>query len=100
RHSQNLAVRPEVSIVVFDSTLRPGVVQAVYLTGTAAPVPAPETERGMDVFSRAAVRQGLGEWGTDRVTGAAELRLYRATIAEHYILDPDSRIETRLLVRP
>jgi nitroimidazol reductase NimA-like FMN-containing flavoprotein (pyridoxamine 5'-phosphate oxidase superfamily) len=100
RHSENLATRPEVSIVVYDSTVKPGDGQAVYMTGTAALVPEPEIEHGMAVFSRAAERQGLGEWGTDRVTGAAELRLYRATITEHYILDPDAQTETRIEVLP
>jgi nitroimidazol reductase NimA-like FMN-containing flavoprotein (pyridoxamine 5'-phosphate oxidase superfamily) len=100
RHSRNLAVRPEVSIVVFDSTARPNAGQAVYVVGTAGLVPAADLERGMTVFSRKAVRSGLGEWGPDRVTGDARLRLYRATATEHYILDPDAPVDTRLQVRP
>lgn len=100
RHSRNLEVRPEVSIVVFDSTVTPSATQAVYVTGTAGLVPAADIERGMAVYSRKTVRNGLGEWGPDRVTGDARLRLYRATAAEHYILDPDAPVDARLEVRP
>jgi nitroimidazol reductase NimA-like FMN-containing flavoprotein (pyridoxamine 5'-phosphate oxidase superfamily) len=98
RHSRNLAARPTVSIVVFDSTVRPLEGQAVYLMATATQVPEADVERGLGVFSRAAVRDGLTEWGLDRVTGEARLRLYRATATEHYILDPDASVETRIPV--
>ena len=100
RHSRNLAVRPELSIVVFDSTALPNTGQAVYLVGTAGQVPEADLERGLAVFSAVSVRGGLGEWGLDRVTGDAHLRLYRATATEHYILDPDAPTDTRLEVQP
>jgi hypothetical protein len=87
-------------IVVFDSTAEPLAGQAVYLTATAAQVPEPDLERGLAVFSRASVRAGLAEWGLERVTGDARLRLYRATATEHYILDPDASIDTRIPVVP
>jgi len=96
RHSMNIAVRPEISVVVFDSTQRPGDVTAVYMTATAAK--ATDLEEGMAVFSRKSVRQGSDEWGVSRVTGDARLRLYRASVVEHYILDPDATIDTRLQV--
>ncbi|MGB3444739.1 MAG: pyridoxamine 5'-phosphate oxidase family protein [Actinophytocola sp.] len=96
QHSRNLAVRPEISVAVFDSTQRPGEVQAVYMSGTAAL--ARDVEEGIAVFSRVAVREGLGEWGASRVTGDARLRLYHATVAAHYVLDPDATTDTRLRV--
>jgi len=97
RHSRNLAARPELAMTVYDSTQRPGDVQAVYLTGTAAEV-TDDVEGGIATFSRVSVRQGMPPWDITRVTGAARLRLYRATVTEHYILDPDSSIEVRLRV--
>jgi nitroimidazol reductase NimA-like FMN-containing flavoprotein (pyridoxamine 5'-phosphate oxidase superfamily) len=97
RHSRNLAVRPELAMTVFDSTQRPGDVQAVYLTGTAAEV-TDDVEGGIATFSRVSVRQGLPPWDITRVTGTARLRLYRATVTEHYVLDPDASIEIRLQV--
>jgi len=96
RHSRNLAVRPEMSVVVYDSTQRPLSVQAVYMAGTAVVVA--DVEDGIAVFSRVSARQGIGEWSAERVTGDARLRLYRASIAEHYILDPDAVTDTRLRV--
>jgi nitroimidazol reductase NimA-like FMN-containing flavoprotein (pyridoxamine 5'-phosphate oxidase superfamily) len=99
RHSRNLAVRPRLAMTVFDSTQRPGDVQAVYLTGTAAQV-TDDVEGGIATYSRVAVRQGLPPWDITRVTGAARLRLYRATVTEHHILDPDAPIEVRLQVTP
>jgi hypothetical protein len=51
------------------------------------------------VFSSKSVRQGAEAWGLDRVTEAARLRLYRATIHELSILDPDSPFDVRIPVR-
>jgi nitroimidazol reductase NimA-like FMN-containing flavoprotein (pyridoxamine 5'-phosphate oxidase superfamily) len=96
KHSQNLAVRPEISVVVYDSTQRPGNVMAAYMTGTAAL--ALDVAEGIGVFSRVSVREGIGAWGIERVTGDARLRLYRAAIDAHYILDPDATIDSRLPV--
>jgi hypothetical protein len=94
RHSRNLAVRPELSIVVFDSTQTPGDVQAVYMSATAGQSDDVETE--IAVFARG----GLPGWGVDRVTGDARLRLYKATVTTHYIMDPDAPIDVRLAVTP
>jgi uncharacterized pyridoxamine 5'-phosphate oxidase family protein len=41
-HSRNIAERPDVSMVVFDSSLDPHTGQAVYLEATAQRVPAEE----------------------------------------------------------
>jgi nitroimidazol reductase NimA-like FMN-containing flavoprotein (pyridoxamine 5'-phosphate oxidase superfamily) len=98
RHSRNLAVRPELSIVVFDSTQTPGDVQAVYMSATARQPDDVETEIG--VYSRVSARSGLPGWGVERVTGAARLRLYKATVTEHYIMNPDAPVDARLAVTP
>jgi nitroimidazol reductase NimA-like FMN-containing flavoprotein (pyridoxamine 5'-phosphate oxidase superfamily) len=100
RHSENIAVRPAVSVVVFDSTARPLAVQAVYMTATAERVPESEVEAGIGVFSRVSVRSGLKAYGLATVTGDARLRLYCATVTEHYILDPDAPTDTRIAVSP
>jgi nitroimidazol reductase NimA-like FMN-containing flavoprotein (pyridoxamine 5'-phosphate oxidase superfamily) len=101
RHSMNIAVRPLLSMVVFDSTVAPNTGQAVYMSATAELVDDPAAlERELGLFSRVAVRKGLGEWGLERVTGTARLRLYRATVIEHFILDPDAVREQRVAVSP
>lgn len=101
RHSRNVAVRPEIALVVFDSTVVPGEGQAVYMSATAAQVTDPaELERGTGVFSRVSVRKGLGAWGAERVSGDARLRLYRAVVSEHSILDKDAVGDVRIPVKP
>ena len=102
RHSQNIAVRPQIAMVVFDSTVAPGSGQGVYMTATAEQLTDPgAVERGIAVFSRESVREGdAEEWGRDRVTGEARLRLYRANVHECWILDPDSPFDVRVAVRP
>jgi len=101
RHSQNIAVRPQIGMVVFDSTVVPGSGQGVYMTATAEQLNNPDAiERGMAVFSRESLRDGAGEWNADRVTGQARLRLYRASVQQYWILDPDSPFDVRVGVRP
>ena len=101
RHSQNIAVRPLIGIVVFDSTAAPNTGQAVYMSATAEQVlDADAIERGIGVFSRVSVRKGEVEWGSERVTGEARLRLYRASVIGHSILDPDVPLDVRVAVNP
>ena len=101
RHSQNIDVRPQIATVVFDSTVPSGTGQAVYMTAIAEQLSDPAAiEHGIEVFSRESVRQGDQEWGLDRVTGEARLRLYRASVQECSILDPDVPLDVRVDVRP
>jgi nitroimidazol reductase NimA-like FMN-containing flavoprotein (pyridoxamine 5'-phosphate oxidase superfamily) len=101
RHSENIAVRPQIALVVFDSTAAPGSGQAVYMSAVAEQLSdADEIERGITVVSRASARDADGEWGLDRVTGEARLRLYRARVHESWILDPDSPYDVRVGVKP
>jgi hypothetical protein len=102
RHSRNIAVRPQIALVVFDSTVPPGTGQAVYMTATAEQLTdAAAIEHGIGVFARESVRQGgQVEWGYDRVAGEARLRLYRAKVHEYSILDPDIPFDVRVDVRP
>ena len=101
RHSRNIAVRPSIAMVVFDSTVSPGTGQGVYMTATAEQLTDPgDIERGLAVFSRESVREGAGELGLDQVTGEARLRLYRASVHEYWILDPDSPFDVRVAVSP
>jgi nitroimidazol reductase NimA-like FMN-containing flavoprotein (pyridoxamine 5'-phosphate oxidase superfamily) len=86
RHSRNLAARPDASIVIFDSTRVPGTAQAVYMTGTAQQLSGPDMERGIDVFSRVSVAQGLEEFTLEDVQEPSLFRLYRATVSEHFVL--------------
>ena len=97
RHSRNLAVRPELAIVVFDSTVPEGAGQAVYVEALAAEVGEAEREEGIAVVSRRSEAHGGAPWGVDDVSGPAPLRLYRARASAHFILgDHDQRLAVRL----
>jgi nitroimidazol reductase NimA-like FMN-containing flavoprotein (pyridoxamine 5'-phosphate oxidase superfamily) len=87
-HSRNIAARPEVSIVVFDSRQAMGTGQAVYMAAVAEEVvDAAEQERGMEVFNRWSREQGGRPWTLDEVRPPASIRLFRATVSEHSMLD-------------
>jgi nitroimidazol reductase NimA-like FMN-containing flavoprotein (pyridoxamine 5'-phosphate oxidase superfamily) len=101
RHSQNITARPQIAMVVFDSTVVPGSGQGVYMTATAEQLTDPGAiERGIAVFSRESARDGAKELGLDEVTLEARLRLYRASVHEYWIVDLDSPFDVRVGVRP
>jgi hypothetical protein len=52
RHSRNLAGRPELAIVIFDSTVPVGGAEAVYLEALAEELSGAERERAIAAFSR------------------------------------------------
>ncbi len=83
-HSRNLAVRPQVRLVVFDSTVPVGQAEAVYMAARAGLVPDEEIRDCAAAFS--ARLPGLREFGVDDLTGGASLRLYRALVTEHSVL--------------
>jgi nitroimidazol reductase NimA-like FMN-containing flavoprotein (pyridoxamine 5'-phosphate oxidase superfamily) len=86
-HSRNLAARPELGLVVFDSTVAPGAGQAVYMAGTAAEVPADEVAAALAAYPGPNPR-GARPIAADQLVGPAPWRLYRATVAEHSVLCP------------
>jgi Pyridoxamine 5'-phosphate oxidase len=89
RHSRNIAARPEIAIVIFDSTVKPGDGAAVYMEARAEQ----SGVDGLDVFNRGCEAQGIPTWGVERVTEPAKHRLYRAVAGERTMLGPgDARI--------
>jgi nitroimidazol reductase NimA-like FMN-containing flavoprotein (pyridoxamine 5'-phosphate oxidase superfamily) len=88
RHSLNLAARPQVSIVVFDSRQPPGTGEAVYMAAEAAEVPLEKLDADLALFGRESRTQGLREWTREDVRAPARHRLYRATATEHFVLGP------------
>jgi hypothetical protein len=87
RHSLNIAVRPEVAIVIFDSTVPIGSGRAVYMAARAKEVTAAgDIDRGIAVFSLRSVALGGDEWTPDDVGPSARLRLYRALASEQFVL--------------
>jgi hypothetical protein len=95
-HSRNIAVRPEVGVVVFDSQVPIGTGQGVYMSATATLVD--EVTTGIEVFSRRSVAHGGAVWTAADVAPGAGLRLYRATADTHWILAKDGRPDHRVRV--
>lgn len=91
RHSRNLAARPDVSIVIFDSQVSPGDAEAVYVSAKAEELSGDELESGIEVFSRKSESDGLPAYSREDVQGPAKLRLYRAVATEHFALGEGSR---------
>lgn len=104
-HSTNIAARPEIALVIFDSTAPIGHGRAVYIDAQASAVADDELPRRCEeAFARAdpdARRFKPGE-----LRGDAVLRLYRARATRHELHIPgrdpvygtgiDTRREVRL----
>jgi len=93
RHSRNLAVRSQLSIVIFDSTVTPGEGAAVYMSATAEELTGDAIEAGLEVYARGSEAAGLRVWTRADVVAPARHRIYRAVASEHFILgDRDERV--------
>jgi len=98
RHARNIKIRPEVALVVFDSTAAPGDA-AVYAEGCGEELAGDEVERAIRTYSRRSeatvlAALGLAALGAADVTAPARHRLYRATASRHFLLGGDhERIE-------
>lgn len=85
-HSRNIAECPDVSIVVFDSTVAPGTGQAVYLTATARQVPEADIDRALGIYPGSRDRG----WRPVRadLQDPAPYRLYVAAATEQSMMCP------------
>jgi nitroimidazol reductase NimA-like FMN-containing flavoprotein (pyridoxamine 5'-phosphate oxidase superfamily) len=86
-HSRNVSERPHVSIVVFDSSVRPYHGRAVYAVGTASELHGDDLDRGRQVFP-GPIDRGSTALTWEDVTGSSPYRLYRATATELWVLCP------------
>jgi nitroimidazol reductase NimA-like FMN-containing flavoprotein (pyridoxamine 5'-phosphate oxidase superfamily) len=91
RHSRNIAARPDVSIVIFDSSVPIGTGQGVYMTARARELEGEDRTAGLEVYSRRALEHGGRAFTQDDVTGSAALRFYRANAVEQFVLDDFDR---------
>ncbi|WP_426564287.1 pyridoxamine 5'-phosphate oxidase family protein [Angustibacter sp. McL0619] len=91
-HSHNIAARPDVSVVIFDSTAEVGQGSAVYLTGTAEQVLDDELEAACSL-AFAKMSGAAKPFAPAELSGDAELRLYRLKVTRHEVhvrgSDPD-----------
>ena len=96
RHSRNVGARPEVSIVIFDSRVAVGSARAVYMSARAEELSGAALERDVAFFDAVSQAQGLTRrWALEDMLAPAPYRLYRATVSQHWVLDPDSSPDDR-----
>ena len=98
RHSLNLAVRPELTIVIFDSSVRPDDRQALYIEARAEQLDGAERDAAVARYSEHSVADDLSPLTTDRVSGDGPFRMYRAVASAAYVLEDerDRRIPVEL----
>jgi Pyridoxamine 5'-phosphate oxidase len=98
RHSRNIAMRPQVSIVIFDSQVAVGKGQAVYMSTVAEELTGVDFGRGLDIyngrFSNPA-EHGVQVIMKEDLQASGLYRLYRAVASEHWVLDPAGRPDHR-----
>ena len=88
--------RPEVSIVIFDSQVAVGNARAVYMSARAEELSGADLEREVAFFYAVSQAQGLTRrWVLEDMLAPAPYRLYRATVSQHWVLDPDSSPDDR-----
>lgn len=87
QHSHNVAARPAISFVIFDSTRLPPNTGAVYVKATAEQVPDAELAHVCEqAFQR--IRPPFRAYSPEELGEAADLRLYRAHTTEHALHIP------------
>jgi hypothetical protein len=84
-HSRNIAGRPEISAVVFDSQVEPRNGQAVYMAASAAQ--ETDFDRWLGAFPGDPAR-GARIFPPDQLRPPAPFRLYRAHVTRYWTLCP------------
>jgi nitroimidazol reductase NimA-like FMN-containing flavoprotein (pyridoxamine 5'-phosphate oxidase superfamily) len=98
RHSRNLAERPELALVIYDSTVRPAERQALYVEAVAQQLEGDRRDAAVGRYSECSVADGLEPLSVDEVTESAPYRMYRAAITAAFMLEDqrDVRIPVEL----
>ena len=100
-HSRNISLRPQISIVVFDSRVPVGMGQAVYMSAVAEELAGVDFDRGIKIYDRRftnPVEHGIRTITSEDVQAPALYRLYRAIAQEHWVLDPAGHPDHRMTV--
>jgi uncharacterized protein YhbP (UPF0306 family) len=87
RHTRNLAERPQVSMVVFDSTVAPYHGRAVYAVGDARQLSGGDLDRALGSYPRRGSPDATPVT-REEVTGPSPYRLYLATASDMWVLCP------------
>ena len=97
RHSRNIAARPAIAIVIFDSTVPVGAAEALYLEAVAEEVSSRDLDEAVATYSTRSLNCGAGAWVPADVLPPTRVRLYRATARSQFVLGPgDERLSVRV----
>lgn len=100
RHSRNIAERPQVGVVIFNSQVPIGTGQGVYLSCVATVVPDSELGEALEVFNYRSLASGGEALARTDVQGpASEFRLYRAVADEAFMLAKDGQPDHRVPIQ-
>jgi hypothetical protein len=91
-HSRNLVAQPQISLVIFDSSVPIGTGQGVYMAATAEEVTGDARLGMIDVFSRRSLGHGGSALALEDIEPPAALRLYCGAAAAHFILGSIDRL--------
>jgi len=97
RHSQNIAARPRIAIVIFDSTVPIGAAEALYVEAVAEQLLGAEAKGAIVTYSERSLACGAKPWEVLDVLPPAAFRLYRATATSQFVLGQGDK---RLPVSP
>jgi hypothetical protein len=99
-HSRNIATRPQVGIVIFDSHAPIGTGEGIYISAIAEQVDRDNLTRRIGTFSQRSIGHCGAAWTVMDVQAENGLRLYRAAAESYSILakdgQPDHRIPAQL----
>ena len=101
RHSRNILLRPQISIVIFDSRVPVGKGQAVYISAVAEELMGNDLDRGLQLYNgrfQDPTAHGVSVIVPEDVRTPALYRLYRAVALEHWVLDPAGHPDHRMPV--
>jgi hypothetical protein len=84
-HSRNVAKRPQVSVVVFNSQVPILTGQAVYMSAVAEQVTGADLARGLEFYPG---RSDPGTMTAEDLQPPRPYRMYRATVSRHWIVCP------------
>ena len=101
KHSRNIAMRSQISMVIFDSQVPDGKGQAVYISAVAQELTGSEFERSLVVYNgrfRDPDRHGVRDTRLEEVCPPGPYRLHRAVALEHWVLDPHASPDRRIPV--
>lgn len=93
QHSQNVVRQPQMSMVIFDSTVPIGAGAAVYLLATAGRVPDDELAECAPVACRSRFPERPEPFPVAWLYPPERLRLWRARATEHSVHVPASHPE-------